>query len=380
MGAALDRCTASLGNPNVMAFLRVIREGESSQDNSAYTIVNGGGHFEAPPWKHPFYGVPTTQGAKASGAYQFLGTTWARVDELLGLGGDFSPASQDVGAVYLIEGRGALKAVMDGNLVLACSKLAPEWVSLPGLGLERVQRVFQAYGGASGAAPVPPPVVDTPPDVPATLPEKPMGALALLQLFGPILSGMIPQIKPLLTPGVDKNAKFAGIAQVVLDTINQATGAPNLQASIEAMQTDPAAKKAAQQAIVSHPDIIESMTIGEVGGGVAAARTADLAARAAPEGPFWKTSAVFYVSCLLVPMVLWYVGSSIAGGIDIPVDWPWYAQMPLKLLGKAWDDGARVGLANLVVGMVLGGICGVYFGVSVTQAKQSAQQTAESKT
>ncbi len=206
-----------------------------------------------------------------------------------------------------------------------------------------------------------------------------MGALALLQLFAPILSGMIPQIQPLLAPGVDKNAKFAGIAQVVLDTINKTTGQPNLQGSLEAMQADVAVKKSVQQAVVSHPDIIDAMTIGEVGGGVAAAAERDLKARAAPDGPFWKSSAVFYVSLLLIPMVLWYVGSSIAGGIDIPSDWPWYAQMPLKLLGKQWDDGARVGLANLVVGMVLGGICGVYFGVSVTQAKQSAQQQADSK-
>src|SRR6185369_9856228 len=143
--------------------------------------------------------------------------------------------------------------------------------------------------------------------------------------FGPILSGMIPQIQPLLAPGVDKNAKFAGIAQVVLDTINKTTGAQNLQGSLEAM-ADPAVKKAVQQAVVSHPDVIDAMTIGEVGGGVTAARKADIESRS--ESPFYKNSAVFYVSLLLVPMVLWYVGSSIAGGIDIPADWPWYAQMP----------------------------------------------------
>ncbi len=237
------------------------------------------------------------------------------------------------------------------------------------------ERIFAELGNNSE------PVADNKPATaaPPPQPETSMGALALLQLFGPILSGMIPQISPLLKPATgDKFNKYAGIAQVVLDTINKTTGQPNLQGSLEAMQADPAVKTAVQQAVVSHPDVIESLTIGEVGGGVVAARAADLASRSAPDGPFWKSSAVFYVSLLLVPMVLWYVGSSIAGGIDIPSDWPWYAQMPLKLLGKEWDDGARVGLANLVVGMVLGGICGVYFGVSVTQAKQT-QQAADSK-
>ena len=148
MTAALDRCTAALGNANVRAFLEVIREGESGHDESAYTIINGGAYFDAPPWRHPTHGIPTTQGGRASGAYQFLGTTWARCATALGLGEDFSPASQDVAAVYLIEGRHALPAVMAGDLVLACSKLAQEWVSLPDLGLARVQRVFLQYGGS----------------------------------------------------------------------------------------------------------------------------------------------------------------------------------------------------------------------------------------
>ena len=47
------------------------------------------------------------------------------------------------------------------------------------------------------------------------------------------------------------------------------------------------------------------------------------------------------------------------------------------MFGTAWDAGAKVGLANLVVGMILGGVVGVYFGVSVTQAKQQQATPSE---
>ena len=54
----------SLKNTNVQAFLRVIRAGESSQDDSAYTVINGGSHFTDFS-KHPWDGITTTLGAKA---------------------------------------------------------------------------------------------------------------------------------------------------------------------------------------------------------------------------------------------------------------------------------------------------------------------------
>ena len=53
--------------------------------------------------------------------------------------------------------------------------------------------------------------------------------------------------------------------------------------------------------------------------------------------------------------------------------------MLLSMFGSAWTGEARSGGFNLVVGLVLGGICGVYFGVSVTQAKQTAQAAAAQK-
>src|SRR5512139_1244538 len=111
MALTREQCGEYLQNAQVRAFLRCIREGESSQGDDAYRIINGGAHFDAPPWAHPWPdGTPTTQGGRAAGAFQFLPSTWKRVADALGLP-DFSPPNQDAGAVYLIDGRGALPAV-----------------------------------------------------------------------------------------------------------------------------------------------------------------------------------------------------------------------------------------------------------------------------
>lgn len=206
-----------------------------------------------------------------------------------------------------------------------------------------------------------------------TPPEKKMTALALLQLFSPILSGLIPQIASFLKPESEVAKRNVGIAQVLVDTITTASQSPNLQAAVEKMQADPAVAKAVQQAVVSEPSI---MAVLEIGGGVKEARDNDLKVMAADK-PFYKTSAVFWISMVLLPLVYWYVGSSVVGGIEVPADWPWYAQLPLKLFGLAWSLDARSGMGNLVIGLVLGGICGVYYGISVTQQKQQQASNLE---
>jgi hypothetical protein len=202
-------------------------------------------------------------------------------------------------------------------------------------------------------------------------PEKektmPLPILALLSAFGPLISELIPQVSKLFKPGSEVAQRNVGVAQIVVDTIVKASGQPNLQTALETMQADPAMREKVTQAVVTEPSV---MAIIEVGGGIKAAAERDLAVMQ-QDKPFWKTSPVFYISLILLPMVYWYVGSSVVGGVKIPDAWPWYAQMPLKIFGDAWSLDARSGLANLVIGLILGGICGVYFGVSVTQQKQA---------
>ena len=200
-------------------------------------------------------------------------------------------------------------------------------------------------------------------------------ALALL----PLIAQFVPQIMTLIKPNSVSTAKDAQVAQTILNTVTQAAGvisqgqqagASDVAAAAEKMSADPAVAQAAQQAVVTHPDI---MPLLEVGGGVAAARAADIAQEQQAQ-PFWKVSAVFWVSVLLLPIVYWLVGSLIVGGMGakLPANTPWWVTVILSFFGDGWTGEARSGGFNLVIGLILGGICGVYYGVSVTQQKQQA--------
>lgn len=205
-----------------------------------------------------------------------------------------------------------------------------------------------------------------------------MPILALLSLFGPVLGQLIPQIAPLMGERGQKNLAIAG---TVLDTVVKAAGAGEradagtVGTAIHNMQADPALQQKVTEAVVTHPQIMPALQIVEVGGGAAGAREADLR-MAVADVPFWKNSAVFWISVLLLPLVYWFVGSMIVGGVELPAEAPWFVKTLLALFGGEWTGEARSGGFNLVIGLVLGGICGVYFGVSVTQAKQVQQQAA----
>jgi muramidase (phage lysozyme) len=358
-------------NPNVPAFIRVLREGETNQNNDAYTMLNGGGHFTSFA-DHPYAGQSAPPGL-AAGAVQWLPHTWGRWKAKLGLP-DFSPASQDAATEAQLAELGAIPDIEAGNVYAAMQKCRDCWVSMRTLDVNRATAVFKQYGGTLADTQPAAPIEDQSTPLPQSQPEKSMGALALLQLFGPILSTMIPQISTLLKPG-SKAAGYAGIAQTVLDTITSTAKSPNLQGAIEAMQSDPSVKAAVQQAVVTHPEIIGVL---EIGGGIQAARTADLAAQIA-EKPFWYSPAI-WVAAALLPLVYWIVGGVLVGGIDIPADAKWLQF--LKIFGTAFNAETRSGMVNLVLGMVLGGIVGMYFGTSygsMRKTELAAVATADDK-
>ena len=144
---------AMAGEPNVLAFLRVIRTGEGTDSANGYRMLYGGGLF-ASFADHPRIAV-TANGitSTAAGAYQILARTWDDVQSSLELP-DFSPAAQDVAALFLIRRRGALEDVRAGTFDAAIAKVNKEWASLPGspygqptIALEQARDVYQAAGG-----------------------------------------------------------------------------------------------------------------------------------------------------------------------------------------------------------------------------------------
>lgn len=215
--------------------------------------------------------------------------------------------------------------------------------------------------------------------------ESSMDPFSIIATFGPMIANLIPQLAKLFVDPEDKKqTRNIEAIQLVIDTFTKAglgnptasgTNVAQVAQAVEAVRADPILKAEVTKAVLTEPAI---MAILEVGGGIAKAREYDIATMAASK-PFWKSSAVFWISLVLLPMVYWLVGSLIVGGmmekmaaaqIEVP-DW---LKLILALFGDAWTGEARSGGFNLVVGLVLGGICGVYFGVSVTKQANSTPE------
>ncbi len=147
--------SAVQNNPyvNLKAFLTMIQYSEGTYGNNAYRTMYGGQLFSGFT-EHPNIAI-TKSGitSTAAGAYQFLYATWTSVQQSLGLP-DFSPISQDRGAIELVRRRGALEDVMSGRFSIAIEKCRKEWASLPGAGYGQWERdittLMQVYKSAGG--------------------------------------------------------------------------------------------------------------------------------------------------------------------------------------------------------------------------------------
>jgi muramidase (phage lysozyme) len=122
-------------NPNLAAFLAVVRYGEGTAGENGYQKMVGG-HLITSFADHPRLKIiiryrKKTIVSTAAGAYQILARTWDECAKALRLP-DFSPASQDRAAIYLIKRRGAFRDVLDGRIYTAIRKCNREWASLPG--------------------------------------------------------------------------------------------------------------------------------------------------------------------------------------------------------------------------------------------------------
>lgn len=145
----------SQASSNTSAFLQMIRVAEGTDGPNGYRMLFGGSTFSDYS-DHPRQyikamsnGQPIT--SSAAGAYQFLAKTWDSVRAKLGLS-DFSPASQDAGAVELIRQAGALDDVQAGRFATAVRKVRKIWASLPGAGYGQPERALSTLQAAYVAA------------------------------------------------------------------------------------------------------------------------------------------------------------------------------------------------------------------------------------
>ncbi|MEB3259845.1 MAG: glycoside hydrolase family 104 protein [Cyanobacteriota bacterium] len=122
--------------PERRALLNTIRYAEGTWANGhdvGYRVMFGGSLMPSLE-RHPDRVMYSSRYASAAaGAYQFMPPTWSMVTRKLGLT-RFDPDSQDQGALYLIQRRGALHLADRGELTEElAARLSPEWASFPTL-------------------------------------------------------------------------------------------------------------------------------------------------------------------------------------------------------------------------------------------------------
>ena len=347
----IEKLRAALADTNVRAFLHVIRAGEGTADEDGYRRQFGGELFTDFS-RHPNRAITKTLGDKqltstAAGAYQFLGRTWSECQAALNLP-DFSPASQDLAAVFLIARRKGLEHAIAGRLEQAIAACANEWASLPGSPygqptktLAQCHAVYKQHGGTyAPAAPIPQG------DPAQYSQEGGMPIPALVTALLPSVIAAIPRLAQIFKPGSEVAERNVAAASAVMDIVTQATGSVNAQAAVEKLQTDPAAVAAATKAVESNWFQLAPAD----GGGIAGARQAD----AAMSGNDMMHSPSFWVAIALLPLVYMIVGSVVG------------------LFGTPWSEDVRSAIANGVVGMVIGALAGYYFGQTTSRNRTTA--------
>ena len=285
--------TAALAHPNVRAFLRVIREGESAQDDGAYRWLYGSTRAQpklfASYQDHPrvrtyeqydgqFIANGKIDYTTAAGAYQIVETTWNRIQKRRPYP-DFSPASQDDAAVYLIDLRGALDDIIAGRIEAAMVKLRHEWASLPGAAhnqpkqkLDRALAVYRAHGGVLHAVDqvtqAPAPVEDRsfaytpepatasaqpdPPPAPAATTTTTPGAAMNPAFAIPLISLLIekiPEVARLFSSGSPTAERNLQAAEILAGVAKDALGARNEQEAVEIITRDPGSLDQVREAV-----------------------------------------------------------------------------------------------------------------------------------
>jgi|GEM_PF-1908927 len=190
-----------LRDPRVRAMLDAVAYAEGTRGNGDYgRVVNGtvlGPSNRNAPYdsslvgrrnvvvndfsRHPNLAVRWANGqppSSAAGRYQFLYSTWQGLNMP-----DFSPRSQDLAAIKLMQRRGMIEPLLRGDFAEAIHRGAPEWASLPvegggsyygGQGARTLSSLREVYGNAlreyQGTEP---PTTPTTPNPTPTTPSNP---------------------------------------------------------------------------------------------------------------------------------------------------------------------------------------------------------------
>jgi len=226
----LDLYKSALKDPRVKALLDTISYAEGTSGPEGYRTMFTGKTFDTSQgWRHPDTvmrggGYAST----AAGRYQMLTPTYQMAAEATGTSG-FSPAEQDLQAVYLIDNRRALEPLLRGeNINTVINQLAPEWASLPTSAgksaygqpvrnISELQKYYQSrLDGGSGPLPMPTPLT-APPPVDGKPTDKPTvkNNAEFLQSY---IGGGLGVTRALARPDAPKSIDVLGLLQSAFKT------------------------------------------------------------------------------------------------------------------------------------------------------------------
>lgn len=266
-------------HPQVQAFARVVRAGESSQGGDAYRTMFGGKLF-TDFTDHPRQAFMSSWGwTSAAGAYQAMcevpgkvkTDTWGDFVRQCGPS-DFTPASQDLFFAWCINRRHAVADIIAGRLAAAIAKCGDEWASLPGSKYgqpgrtyDQAEVTFRQWGGVlatdTTAAPIETPAPAAPTVVIEPALEKPMLPLAIpaAQFAWGLASSLIDLFSPLAKEKITKEmnrhtdnpAIGAQIANGILDMAKAATGKADPMEAVVAAKADSAIVQKVEQSTLA---------------------------------------------------------------------------------------------------------------------------------
>lgn len=167
---------------------------------------------------------------------------------------------------------------------------------------------------------------------------------AILAAVLPSIVEAIPRLGKLFGSGSEVAERNIKAAELAVEIVKDATGAVNAQEAAEKIKADPAAAAVAARAIEQR--WVELDEAG--GGGIDGARKADAVYAGAPWHAFMHSPS-FWIAVFLLPLVYMIVGNVVG------------------LIGNPLSDEVRSAISNGVVGLILGGLIGYYYGQTTSR-------------
>jgi putative chitinase len=179
----------------------------------------------------------------------------------------------------------------------------------------------------------------------------PVPIAPVVAALAPAFLELLPKLGAWFGSGSKSSERNLAVVGEAIKLAQTTVGAVNAMDAVEKMQADPAARQQVEKAVEAN--WYQLTEAG--GGGIASARQADQAVMF-NDGPWWQVfrSPSFLVAVGLLPLVYMVVGAIVG------------------LFGTPFSEDVRAAIANGIVGLILGGLIGYYYGQTTSRNRTAA--------